>query len=110
MAENKDITKKKSQSTDKKKCKFSKIIVVLCIVFIMIYTVVQVILSYLLGAEISPTLTTCVYAFFGTELASTAVIKILDKDYPNSKNKESDEPKSLDNHDSTINEDNESVG
>lgn len=33
----------------------------------------------MLGVEISPTLTTCVYAFFGTELASCAIIRVLGK-------------------------------
>ena len=36
-------------------------------------------MNYILGVEISPTLTTCVYAFFGTELASCAFIKVLEK-------------------------------
>lgn len=37
-------------------------------------------MSYNLNLELSPTLTTCVYAFFGTELAASAVIRICDKD------------------------------
>lgn len=64
---------------DKNKLKFSKKIVILCITFIILYTIIQLILSYMLSIELSPTLTTCVYAFFGTELATCAVIKIFDK-------------------------------
>lgn len=64
--------------------KFSKKIVVFCIGFIVVYTVAQTYLSYVLGVELSPTLTTSVYAFFGTELAASAIIKILDKEYKKS--------------------------
>lgn len=60
--------------------KFSKKIVIFCIIFIVIYTCIQTYLSYNLSIELSPTLTTCVYAFFGTELAVTALIRIFDKD------------------------------
>ena len=63
-----------------KKIKFSKKIVMLCILFILLYTVVQTYLSYVLQIELSPTLTTCVYAFFGTELAATAILRVFDKD------------------------------
>ena len=66
--------KKKSQM------KFSKKIVVTCITVIILYTIAQTYLSYSLSIELSPTLTTCVYAFFGTELAATAIIRIFDKE------------------------------
>lgn len=66
--------KKKSQM------KFSKKIVVTCITVIILYTIAQTWLSYSLSIELSPTLTTCVYAFFGTELAATAIIRIFDKE------------------------------
>lgn len=74
---NKEDTKK---SKSKPKIKFSKKIVVLCISIITIYTIFQSYLSYKLGIELSPTLTTCVYAFFGTELAACACIRIFDKE------------------------------
>lgn len=60
--------------------KFQKKIVIFCISFIVIYTIVQLILSTCLGVELSPTLTTCVYAFFGTELAICALLRIFDKE------------------------------
>ena len=59
--------------------KFSKKIVGFCIGFIVLFTIVSTYLNYRVGIELSPTLTTCVYAFFGTELASTALIRIIDK-------------------------------
>ena len=67
-----------------KDMRFSKRIVIFCILIIMIYTGLQLYFSYRLAIEISPTLTTCVYAFFGTELAATAFIKIFEKDNNNS--------------------------
>ena len=59
--------------------KFSKKIVGFCIGFIVLFTIVSTYLNYRVGIELSPTLTTCVYAFFGTELASTALIRIFAK-------------------------------
>ena len=52
-------------------------VVTFCIAFIVIYTIAQVVLSYFLQVELSPTLTNCVYTFFGTELAACAFIKIV---------------------------------
>ena len=47
--------------------KFSKKIVGFCIGFIVLFTIVSTYLNYRVGIELSPTLTTCVYAFFGTD-------------------------------------------
>ena len=63
----------------KKGTRFLKRIVGFCIGFIVAFTVISMYLNYRVGIELSPTLTTCVYAFFGTELASTALIRIFDK-------------------------------
>lgn len=60
------------------KLKFSKKIVVTCIVVIIIYTAIQTYLSYKLGIELTPVLTGFVYGFFGTELAACAFIKIFE--------------------------------
>lgn len=60
--------------------KFSKRIVTVCILAIIAYTAVQTLLSYKLMIELSPTLTTCVYTFFGTELAACACIRIFDRE------------------------------
>ena len=63
----------------KKGTRFLKRIVGFCIGFIVAFTVVSMYLNYRMGIELSPTLTTCVYAFFGTEILSTAFIRVLDK-------------------------------
>ena len=60
------------------KLKFNKLIVLLSIVAIIAYTVAAILLQKYTMMELSPTLTTCVYAFFGTELIGLAGIKICD--------------------------------
>lgn len=62
----------------KKSIKFTTRVVVFCIAFMAVYTAVQTALSYKVGIELSPTLTQCVYTFFGTELALSAAIKVFD--------------------------------
>lgn len=49
--------------------------IIFSIVVILIYSIAEFIASTITGIEHS-TLTTCVYAFFGTEIASCAFIKI----------------------------------
>lgn len=61
--------------------KFNKIIVLLSIVAIISYTIAAILLQKYTMAELSPTLTTCVYGFFGTELLGLAGIKIFDTKY-----------------------------
>lgn len=63
------------------KLKFNKIIVLLSIVAIISYTVAAILLQKYTMTELSPTLTTCVYGFFGTELLGLAGIKIFDTKY-----------------------------
>lgn len=58
--------------------KFNKLIVLLSIVAIISYTIGAILLQKYTMTELSPTLTTCVYAFFGTELLGLASIKICD--------------------------------
>ena len=53
----------------------------LCILSIMTYTIAAIIIQKFTLMEISPTLTTCVYGFFGTELIGLAGIRIFDKKY-----------------------------
>ena len=65
----------------KNKINFCSIIVIFCISFIVFYTLLQVFLSYKLNIELSPTLTTCVYGFFGTELTATTFIKIFNQKF-----------------------------
>lgn len=58
--------------------KFNKLIVILCITAIIAYTAAAILLQKYSGVEVSPTLTTCVFAFFGTELMGLAGIKVTD--------------------------------
>lgn len=66
--------------------KFNKLIVLLSIVAIISYTVAAILLQKYTMTELSPTLTTCVYAFFGTELLGLAGIKICDTKFINQDN------------------------
>ena len=63
------------------KLKFNKLIVLLSIVAIISYTIAAILLQKDTMTELSPTLTTCVYGFFGTELLGLAGIKIFDTKY-----------------------------
>ena len=58
-----------------KKGKFSKLIVVLSVLLILIYTVVAFVLQFATQTEVSATLTTCFYSFFAVEMLSLAGIK-----------------------------------
>ena len=58
--------------------KFSKGIVLLSIAAIIAYTIGAILLQKNTMMELSPTLTTCVYGFFGTVLLGLAGIKIWD--------------------------------
>lgn len=49
--------------------------IIFSIVVIIVYSIAEFIVSSVTGIERS-TLTTCVYAFFGTEIASCAFIKV----------------------------------
>lgn len=72
--------KKVFKNKKKNSNRFLKKIIIFCITFIVAYTAIEMFFNYRLGVELSPTLTTCVYAFFGTELASCAVIRVFDKE------------------------------
>jgi 4-hydroxybenzoate polyprenyltransferase len=52
--------------------------VTFCICFITFYTMLNIYLNYLAQIELNPTLTTCVYSFFGTELGLCAFNSFLD--------------------------------
>ena len=54
---------------------FGKILVVFIIAQILIYTYVNMYLSYKVSVEISPTLTGCFFAFFGFEAGLLSKIK-----------------------------------
>lgn len=61
--------------------KFNKLIVISSIAAITAYTVAAILVQIYTSMELSPTLTTCVYTFFGTEMLSLAGIKIYDTKY-----------------------------
>lgn len=87
------MANKSSGGSRVKTTRFSKRIVVFCIFFISVYTILQVILSYEARIELSPVLTTSVYAFFGTELGLCAMTKVCDsvKDIKKPSSKTNDE-------------------
>lgn len=58
-----------------KKPKTSTVILVLACFMAVAYAIVDVVLQWKLGVEISPTLTGCWYTFWGVELINLANIK-----------------------------------
>lgn len=61
--------------------KFNKLIVISSIAAIIAYTIAAIFVQIYTQTELSSTLTTCVYSFFGTELLGLAGIKIFDTKY-----------------------------
>jgi biotin transporter BioY len=61
--------------TTKPKRKVSNIMLVLICVMIILYTVADFILQYFTSIEVSPTLTTAWFAFWGTEIIALTAIK-----------------------------------
>jgi hypothetical protein len=58
-----------------KKPKTSTVILVLSIIMITIYAIVDFVMQFSLGFEVSPTLTVAWFAFWGTEIVALASIK-----------------------------------
>ena len=59
----------------RRKKHFSDYVVFISLSAVAIYTTTAFILQFSGQGEVSPTLTTCFYSFFGVELASLALIK-----------------------------------
>ncbi len=59
----------------KPKKKVSNIMLVLICVMIVVYTIANFALQYLVQIEVSPTLTTAWFAFWGAELVNLTIIK-----------------------------------
>ena len=59
-----------------KKRKVSNVLLVVIVVAIILYTVANFWLTYATGVAIDSTLTTCFYAFWGSELALMAGIRV----------------------------------
>lgn len=62
-------------SKQKPKRKVSNILLVLICTMIILYTIADFALQYFVQSEISPTLTTAWFAFWGTELVALAAIR-----------------------------------
>lgn len=69
--------------------KFNKVVVIFCLTNIVIYTIAAFWLQRYTSMEISSTLTTCFFAFFGTELIGLASIRVSDN-VTQKKNKSAD--------------------
>lgn len=69
---------KTSRSKGLSSLRYSKKIVTFSISFIVLFTIVSMFLNYRIGVELNPTLTSCVYTFFGTELAACMIIKVIE--------------------------------
>lgn len=61
--------------SNKPKKKVSNIMLVIICLMIIIYTAADFALQYFTSIEVSPTLTTAWFAFWGTELVALAAIK-----------------------------------
>ncbi len=61
---------------DKKKKRVSNIMLVVVMVAIIAYAAANFALQYFTTIEVSPTLTTCWFAFWGTEIFALAGIKV----------------------------------
>lgn len=60
----------------KQKKKVSNIVLVLACIMIILYAAANFVLQYYTGVEVSPTLTTAWFTFWGSELFMLAGIKI----------------------------------
>ena len=72
----------------KQKKKVSNIMLVLICIMIILYTAANFALQYFASVEVSPTLTTAWFAFWGTELVALAAIKTTKVKHGDSKTEE----------------------
>ena len=72
---NKKYGYKEPKRKRRRKKHFADYVVFISLSAVAIYTTVAFILQFSGQGEVSPTLTTCFYSFFGVELASLALIK-----------------------------------
>ena len=73
---------------NKKKKKVSNIMLVIISTMIILYTIADFVLQYFVQVEVSPTLTTAWFAFWGTELIALAAIKTTKVKHGENKNTE----------------------
>lgn len=69
------MAKKKNANTAASKKKVSNIALVVVCVMIFLYTVASLVLQYHTGVEVSSTLTTAWFSFWGVELVNLMIIK-----------------------------------
>lgn len=62
-------------ATQKPKKKVSNVLIVLICIMIILYTIADFALQYFTSIEVSPTLTTAWFAFWGVELVNLTIIK-----------------------------------
>ena len=55
--------------------KISNLMLIVVIIAVTLYAAADFLLQYFTGIEVSPTLTGCWFAFWGTEIVSLAAIK-----------------------------------
>ena len=84
----------------KQKKKVSNVMLVLICIMIILYTTANFALQYFASVEVSPTLTTAWFAFWGTELVALAAIKTTKVKHGDGKTEEN-----IENIDNTDNED-----
>ena len=70
-----DYPESKPKRKRRRKKHFANYVVFISLTAVAIYTTTAFILQFSGQGEVSPTLTTCFYSFFGVELASLALIK-----------------------------------
>ena len=73
---------------NKKKKKVSNIMLVIICTMIILYTIADFVLQYFVQVEVSPTLTTAWFAFWGTELVALTAIKTTKVKHGENKNTE----------------------
>ena len=84
----KDKSQNLNTSTKDKRIKFSKVVVVLVLVQVFLYTWVHLILSAIIGMEITPTTSVAFYTFCGAEAGLLAFIRKINKQSEEDKEKE----------------------
>ena len=73
---------------NKKKKKVSNIMLVIICTMIILYSIADFVLQYFVQVEVSPTLTTAWFAFWGTELVALTAIKTTKVKHGENKNTE----------------------
>lgn len=87
----KDKSQNLNTSTKDKRIKFSKVVVVLVLVQVFLYTWVHLILSAIIGMEITPTTSVAFYTFCGAEAGLLAFIRKINKQSEKEENKETEQ-------------------